>query len=178
MTDDGVLDRYGWRLWLIAPKQRLLMPPMALHTLPTEGDLRTALPQSATINASCAHGNVPPSPWCPCGVHYVHDTAAFFDTAQTLWNREYEVQLDRRIVAVSFGVASGGPVLLDHRQVESWQGVRPYRAARFTILGLMVQGSTYFRDLALTYRVPVSTKGLTAAQGRRLEARLRQQRVE
>lgn len=108
--------RFGWRYWLLE-SDRLAAPYWG-----------TILGRSRFIDAECQHGNLPPSPECACGVHYVPDVDRFWGGLETNPPVCYPV---------SYGVAAA-PVVDDLYAAVWHPSVGVVRAPRYRVLALAV----------------------------------------
>lgn len=119
----------AWRLW---PTVRLTDPYREFGFGPVNH-----IPGTADFNAHCPHGTRPPTPACPCGLHWIADTnrEQFFHGRQV---REGHRNHRHRIVA-SVGEPIGAH-LLDHNTDEhrGWNDAPCWRSTGFRIHGLIV----------------------------------------
>lgn len=163
-------QQFGWRLWLISPKDHRLVSPF------------TFVPyDSASITAHCKHGNVIPHPDCVCGVHYVPNVVHFSQSLKAILEsggfrfrdattgEEIPVVIPQTNVALTFGAAVGRTAY-DKKQFKTW-GERPMRSAEYRILHICVpDGGVSPRILEHRYNVPV-TYGIDADSAIRAELR-------
>ena len=148
----------GLRWWFIDRRGSLVSPYTGTRTSNT-----------AIVTAECPHGNAPPSPHCPCGIHYLTKIRPFF----TVLEHERRKH-PRHPVAVTLGVGVGR-TLLDALPDEKWIGVLPMRSERFITLHCMIpknvppERATLLR---MASQVPV-TRGIGEAQAFRVLNTLR-----
>lgn len=148
--------RFGWRLWLISPKDGRLASSFTYTPCDT-----------ATVTATCDHGNTVPSDDCVCGVHYVPNVVHFARSVETIleangirWSRadtsdEIPVGMPRSHIALTFGAAVGR-IALDNKPLEKW-GERPMRSSVYRILHICVpRDFAHHRVLEHRYKVPVT----------------------
>lgn len=131
----------------------------------TDGDRLIA--KTPTVIAHCKHGNRPPVPRCPCGIHFVDGFTDFYAQAKPM------IDINDKVRIATFGMATG-PVIEDLNAGESWGGQRPWRSSGYKILGILTEPDIPdWRVLERIYNVPVLTNGINPHQARLLESRVR-----